>query len=160
MATETYVALATTTVTGSAAASLIVSSLPSTYRDLIMVIDGVSTPSDSYFEMRFNGDTTTSNYFHVYAQGNGSITASNDANDNDGPFIGTSQSNAILQFMDYSATDKHKTCLMRFSSASSLVGMIAFRWANTSAITSIELYDAGGDDFAVGTTLSVYGIEA
>jgi hypothetical protein len=65
----------------------------------------------------------------------------------------------ILQVMDYSATDKHKTSLVR--SGESVDGTEAWvsRWPSTSAINSILLY-TGSNSFTAGSTFALYGIVA
>jgi hypothetical protein len=63
----------------------------------------------------------------------------------------------VTQFFDYSATDKHKSALIRFGSGATLVGAYATRWADNSAVTSIELIGNTGN-FLAGSTLSLYGI--
>jgi hypothetical protein len=63
--------------------------------------------------------------------------------------------------MDYSATDKHKTVLSRNNVAGGGVDAFANRWANTAAITSVEVrVSTGGQFFATPTTLSLYGVIA
>jgi hypothetical protein len=68
---------------------------------------------------------------------------------------------AIMQIMDYSATDKHKSVLCRFKRGGGYdsVWMLAGRWANTNAITSISFGPASGT-LDAGLTASLYGIEA
>jgi hypothetical protein len=68
----------------------------------------------------------------------------------------TTVSSVIFQIMDYSATDKHKTILYRYD-RDTLTRADASRWANTSAITTIE-WDIQGQTFAAGSTFSLYGI--
>jgi len=65
--------------------------------------------------------------------------------------------------MDYSATDKHKTVLVKrgVSDATGYsVGMEAGRWASTSAITSINIFDQSGDTFDAGSSFALYGVAA
>jgi hypothetical protein len=73
--------------------------------------------------------------------------------------MNTTQTNNIIQIMDYSATDKHKTILSRYNSPSASLQMAAERWANTSAITSIYCGMKTGT-MSSGTTLSLYGVIA
>ena len=159
MATPTYVPLATVTL-ASADASITFSSIPATYRDLILVVAGTRTGNNNLL-MRFNGDSGT-NYSWVYARGNGSAGASGAETINIIPLAAeglstTEQLNGIAQIMDYSATDKHKTLLSRFNQAGTQTAMSANRWANTAAITSIEVF-TGNNDFGIGTVLSIYGV--
>ena len=61
--------------------------------------------------------------------------------------------------LDYSATDKHKTILVRFGSNSDSIALAAAgRWASTSAITSIRIYRETGS-FAIGSTFELYGVK-
>jgi hypothetical protein len=66
---------------------------------------------------------------------------------------------AIIQIMDYSATDKHTTVLVRNGTASRGVEMVTGRYASTSAITTVLLFPSTGS-FDIGSTFSLYGIEA
>jgi hypothetical protein len=160
MPTPTYTALATRTL-ASTATSVTFSSIPATYRDLICV---VSTPAPSSSPasvlLQINSDTG-SNYSYVNMRGTGAATASATETITYVAVaqISTSQNNFIVQFLDYSTTDKHKSILSRSNSPAHLVLATAGRWANTAVITSFKL-DMGGATFAVGSTFSLYGVIA
>ena len=156
MPTPTYTPLATVTL-GTTAASVTFSSIPATYRDLILVHNGALTNTDNIV-WRANGDTG-SNYSIVQALGVSSGAVSNQTASRTSGLAGSSytqQSANITQWLDYSATDKHKTSLGRANSPTSEVGMSASRWANTAAITSLTLLGA----FASGNTFALYGVIA
>jgi len=160
MPTPTYTPLATVTL-GTAVSSVTFSSIPATYRDLIVVYSGtLSTGGPSGIEFYFNADETAANYSYVWAYGDSGGAASTSGTNQF--FVGSSgQSTSILQIMDYSATDKHKTTLTRSNSAATEVDMLASRWANTAAITSIVFKDSSaGFNFASGCTFSLYGVIA
>jgi hypothetical protein len=161
---STYVPLATITL-ASTDTSITFSSIPATYRDLLLVTNGASNIADDFAYLRFNGDSG-SNYSWVQM---GALDAS--------PFSSSttttswrtstfrpsgSRSMTKIQIMDYSATDKHKTGLIRDDSQYNgglIVRAYASRWANTAAITSIEYFTTAGS-LNVGFTLSLYGIAA
>ena len=151
MPTSTYIPLATTTL-ASSTATVTFSSIPSSYRDLVIVIDGSAASAGATF-LNFNADSSNLSYVRMY--GTGSSTGSDTSR------IGmwTAQSNIVFQIMDYSATDKHKTYLARANAAGNQVAALASRWASTSAITSI-LIDHSTSNFDASTTFSLYGIEA
>jgi hypothetical protein len=129
------------------------SSIPATYRDLVLVTEGTAT--NASYSLRFNGDSTV-NYAIVNMRGNGSTAASSAATDDQ---ISIDQSlPAIVQVLDYSATDKHKSVLSRANSAANTVWAIAARYASTSSITTINLQNMS--NFGAGSTLSLYGIAA
>jgi len=126
-----------------------------TYKDLILVIDGAASSGQDIL-IKLNEDAA--NYTRVYAYGTGSVTNSGSASSNGWGVVRTAQSNTVLQIMDYSATDKHKTILSRLNGASDYgTAMMAGRWASTSAVISINAYVASGT-FAIGSTFSLYGI--
>jgi hypothetical protein len=164
MPTPTYTPLATVTL-GSAASSVTFSSIPATYRDLVLVESFQHTTTGSQSLMKF-GDTST-NYSMVTMRGNGS--AANSATFSGDGNIGTSPGNTnntanvqltcVRHIMDYSATDKHKTILQRFSDTSQHTIAVAGRWANTSTITTIGLSNLSGN-YAAGSSFALYGIVA
>jgi hypothetical protein len=168
MPTNTYTALATVTLTGSDS-SITFSSIPSTYRDLIFVING--TPADTAYPvhaLRFNSDSGN-NYTYVGMTGNGSSAASGSNSSLSFASLGqafgigpgtSSYFSTIAQIMDYSATDKHKTVLVRNNVSGVGVEAQADRWANTAAITSVTLITSGGAGFATGTTINLFGVIA
>jgi len=144
----------------SSAASVTFSSIPATYRDLVLVMSGTTSVGATDVSLRFNSDTG-SNYSRVVMYGLSGSAASTSST-NTSLFIGnnqtTSQFNVVASIMDYSAADKHKTVLSRSNQADGLVGAWAGRWANTAAITSVEARVAV--TFVAGTTLSLYGVIA
>ena len=172
MPTPTYALIDSTTIT-TATTSITLTSIDQSFGDLILVANKLVTGGAMNDNVRFNGDTGSS-YNYVIAEKN--QTGSGDpgystakTNQTVAKYYqtsyGTSTNGAVLvlQFMDYSATDKHKTVLARNSNPDTDanyggVSMGAIRWANTAAITSIELRSSNTVEFAIGTTLNLYGI--
>ena len=157
--TNTYTPLATLTLTGTDT-EIVFSSIPATYRDLVLVVAGTSDANTGLY-LRFNSDTGT-NYTTVGMYGNGSsaISFSQSLSFTNTNFISNTQGVNTVQVMDYSATDKHKTILARASYAGNQAQAAAARWANTAAITSITLFMDGGRSFQTGSTFSLYGVIA
>lgn len=165
MPTQTYVPLATVTL-ASAQATVTFSSISQAYRDLIVVIDiGYSSlgASTAYASSRINGDTGA-NYYRVQMQGNGSTASSGNLNETFVNYLSsvttTQRSMVKVDYFDYSATDKHKTILLRENNGNVDTVAGCVRWANTSAITTISIYEYSGFSFAAGSTFSLYGIGA
>jgi hypothetical protein len=164
--TATYIALATITLTSNDS-EVLFSSIPSTYRDLVLVVTGATNEAatDSSVAMRINGDTG-SNYSWIYAWGTGSAAASGASADSR-IFVGrlpgfssaSSPGTIIIQTMDYSQTNKHKAVLTRSNNNVGVVAMHAGRWGNTAAVTSLGIsrYDFASG-LVTGSTLSLYGI--
>lgn len=153
MPTPTYVPLATETLSGSDS-SITFSSVPATFRDLILVIAGTSA-SATTFGVQCNSDSA-SNYTFVEMSSDGGGTSSSGSLTY--LLMGrstTSQGVSTLQIMDYAQTDKHKTAIARGSTSSIIVRASAARWANTAAVTSLTVT---GSNWSSGTTLSLYGV--
>jgi hypothetical protein len=160
MPTPAYTPLATVTLDSSTSA-ITFSSIPATYRDLALVVNG-SLNGLAGMRARINGDTGN-NYSRVAIRGQaaGASSLSGLATefilmsglDTDERFI------LAIDFMDYSATDKHTTLLCRTDSVGQ-VDARALRWANTSAVTSIFLFPHNDGQMNAGTTLSLYGVKA
>jgi len=158
MPTPTYVPLATVTL-GGTASSVTFSSIPATYRDLVVVGAGFASTAAGV-TARFNGDTGA-NYNQVVMAGDGgsafSSSSANTTSTQFGRFDNTTLANFVTQVMDYSATDKHKSYLSRYNSSAVLTAALAGRYASTSAITSLLLFPESGT-FSTGATFNLYGI--
>jgi hypothetical protein len=156
MPTPTYVPMATVTL-GSSASSVTFSSIPATYRDLIVVVDGTIT-SGAQVRMRFNSDSG-SNYSFVKMAGDTGGAVSSSGTDTSviiGNFTGSFHL-LTINIMDYSATDKHKTVISRSNVLTVATEAFANRWANTTAITSVQV-NTSANTWAIGSTFSLYGI--
>jgi hypothetical protein len=161
--TPTYTPLATVTL-GSAASSVTFSSIPATYRDLILVSIYKHDTTATSGAIRFNADSG-SNYSYVSMRSRSPQSAAASSQTNIFSTFSSTINNveqiSVVNIMDYSATDKHKTCLIRDAStnASSELDSVASaqRWSNTSAITSMLVFMRAGN-FSAGSNFSLYGI--
>jgi hypothetical protein len=159
---STYIPLQTITL-GSAASSVTFASIPQTYRDLVLVVT-VPTGHNSGSGVVINSDTDySSNYSRVAMAGNGSsgssFVNSGGGNPTANHDLGALRPNGqlIAQFMDYSATDKHKTILTRAGGAANDVWAVALRWADNSAVTTL-VFSTDGGNLPAAMVLSLYGI--
>ena len=161
----TYEPIATTTL-GSAAASITFSSIPATYTDLRLV--GFHLGSTyGYNAIQFNGDTGT-NYSTTHIRGSGTAAASGretnvtyiDIEVNNGS-TSTIPGLATIDIFSY-AGSTFKTSLCTGSQDKNGDGSV-YRtvglWRSTSAITSVTFLNIGGNNFAAGTTATLYGIK-
>jgi hypothetical protein len=159
---DAMVALSNITLSG-AQTTVTFSNLPASgYRDLRLVITGTSSASAN-ITIQLNADTTAANYPTVYMQSDGSASTSAALNGYAGGLYGTTRAVNELDLFDYAQTDKHKSWIARFSapslaSGSGSTAMIAGRWANTAAVTSLRLTLGGTITFSIGTVVTLYGI--
>ena len=154
---STYTKIASSTL-GSAASSVTFSSIPATYTDLIIVMNGTATAAADVY-LNYNTDSTSSNYSNTYMSGNGSTSGSGyDPIPAVGLFY-TTDSNIIVNVMNYSNTNTYKNCISRSNTAASLVMARAMMWRNNSAINQVIVKHATGN-FNTGSTFNLYGIAA
>ena len=161
MATNTYVALDKKTLV-SAVAYVDFTGIVGTYTDLVIVVSGSqSGGSGDFIGLQYNGDTGT-NYSNTYMLGNGSTASSGRAstytNARFGAFY-SDQDNAIVNIQNYSNSTTYKTALGRSNSAGNNTIAMVNLWRNTAAITSVRVL-IEANNFAVGTTFSLYGVQA
>lgn len=167
MPTTTYIPLSTIT-TSSSTSVVTFSNIPNTYRDLILTATSgagnTGAPGGNARNLlaRFNNDSSNI-YSRVIMSGDGSTPRSTSdtqtwlALDWYGHTNGGMHDH-MLQIMDYSTTNKHKTVLTRISSTAATESMVT-RWPSTSAINSISIfYDS--NTIAAGSIFSLYGVVA
>jgi hypothetical protein len=132
------------------------SSIPATYRDLVIVISGTAS---AYTGMLVKANGSDANFSFVQMVGTGSGSGTSNANStNDLGAVYTGQFVSTINIMDYSATDKHKTILARTNGSASDTRAVASRWASTNALTSFSFLISGAGTFSSGTTFALYGI--
>ena len=138
MPTPTYTLIDSVTL-GSSASSVTFSGISATGKgDLVLSVEELGT-STIGTEIRFNSDSG-SNYSYVYAQEGSSTGSGSETSIRPGGNANATRTKQIIcQVMDFSASDKHKSVLLRSNIAETTVLMGAYRWANTSPITSITM---------------------
>jgi hypothetical protein len=164
---STYEPIATNTL-GSATTTVTFSSIPSTYTDLIIVVNGAAASGGNNLGIRFNTDSG-SNYSTTRMQGNGSSATSDRVSSTFiyGNSLPTTLGNGnnIIQIQNYANTTTYKTVLTRNSNPASVVGTTVGLWRGstgsaTEAITSISLSPEFSVNWVSGSTFTLYGIKA
>ncbi len=135
-------------------------SIPATYTHLQV---RAFIMGSGYSTLRFNGDTTTSNYRDHYVGGTGAVTfAGTDASQAYFANLGSSDGvGLVLDVLDYANTNKYKTqrTLNGFDkNGSGEISLHSSLWMSTAAITSIKV-TAGSGTFASGSHFALYGIK-
>jgi|688.fasta_scaffold550385_2 hypothetical protein len=155
--TATYSLIESQTL-GSAQASVIFSSIPATFTDLILI---TKTPTiSSNYNLRFNGDTAT-NYSYTGLYGDGTSASSGRSTNNTVIGLTYTSSGAPmgrLQIQDYASTNVYKSVLLRQDDSSTATMAIVGLWRSTAAINSITIVSGG--TIPTGSTFKLYGIQA
>ena len=159
---NTYVALRTEILT-STSSSVIFSSIPQTYTDLVIVISAKNTTGQNYETyIRFNNDSTSTLYSQTFLQNYaGSVQSGRNTGINQitpGKMNTTSFDVNIINILNYSNTTTNKTVLSRLNNAAFVTGSLVGLWRNNNAITQIELLTEPGTSYTAGSTFTLYGI--
>ena len=162
---STYTPIATTTL-GSNSATVVFSSIPSTYTDIILV-GSVRASGTADVKVRVNG-LTTAIYSNTILYGTGSVAGSyrNSTATAGGTEPVDTASNTftpkIINFMNYANTTTFKTYLGRTSTNSTANGVTATVGLiqTTAAINSITLLFETADTFQTGSTFTLYGVKS
>jgi hypothetical protein len=161
---STYTPIQTTTL-GSAQNQVNLTSIPSIYTDLVLVMSnaGFNAGSSAYIRCGNGSIDTGTNYSDTYLYWNGSAASSGrDTSTSSGTnFVDIGTNNygmGIIHFMNYSNTTTYKTWLARGQSDNQNSYQTVGLWRSTSAINQIQLNVGSSRTFNVGSTFTLYGI--
>ena len=169
MANPTMVQIASQTIT-VAASSVTFSSIPSTYTDLVLKISARSSQVGGYSDdinLNFNGTTSAMSVKLLYGTGAAAASTGYSSQTNvwasEMPnFSATANTfgNAELYIPNYAGSTQKSYSIdsvTENNATNALALLTAGLYANTSAISTINLYCAGGL-FTVNSTFYLYGI--
>lgn len=147
VASDSYTTIASGSIS---ATTLNITSIPSTYKELLLVFDNLTHTSNFDVALRFNSDSSTSNYVFLWNRLlNGSASAYGTQSDGlipvnvEGFKANTQYNQVTVRFSNYASTNSwkviHAVCsgIDRMSSAFEL-GNVTGSWKGTSAISSIQ----------------------
>lgn len=161
MPTPTYVPIADVTLAATAAFVLL--PIPTGYKDIVCNFDTTMTTGD-YLRFRFNSDSG-GNYSYITMNGYSGGPSSSISTGADMIQAGYSDAGQRLTteitIFDINATDKHKSVLLRTTGYDAGLSTNSYtgRWASTASIATIRFHLWSGGNFAVGTKITLYGIE-
>ena len=167
---NTYLKIASVSL-GSAAASIDFTSIPSTYTDLLLVHStrSVSTGIAQASIIRFNGDTTSTNYTARRLLGSGSAassdqtpTISSGGFSNNSSATASTFSNTSVYIPNYASSNSKSLSIdtvTENNATEAYMALLAMRWSDTAAITSIVITNESGGNFVQYSTATLYGIK-
>jgi hypothetical protein len=154
---NTYVAIATQTL-ASNTASVTFSSIPQTYTDLVLVIQGKMS-IDGGTTLYLNGDTGD-NYTYQTLLGNGTSAVGGAGGGAFAIYLdNVIFGNVICNIMNYTNTSTYKTTLSRVNTSAYAFARVV-NWASTAAITSMLISNNNSNTYLAGSTFTLYGIKA
>jgi hypothetical protein len=164
MPTNTYVALRTEVLTSAVPSVTFNLSGITGYTDLVIVTNTGNGSADKAILVQVgNGSIDTgSNYSTTFLYGNGTSPVSGRLSNQTSMVASRTASgltgNGSIILQNYSNTTTFKTMLSRGNNADGLVVAYVGLWRSTAAITTIKLSDESANNFAVGSTFTIYGI--
>jgi hypothetical protein len=172
---STYEPIATSTVSGSTTSTFTFTSIPATYTDLVVIVNG-NTDGPSSPRMFFNGENTGTNYSWAALVGRTGVVNTYEVNSNQlyiggyqnyWPNSATERATAYIHIMNYANTSTYKSYVSRDADSynvSSAIGETAIyggQWRSTAAVNRIDIWTGYAlYYFRAGTTATIYGIKA
>lgn len=169
-----YDSLAVITVPSGGAASITFAGIPTGYKHLQMryLAQSAASSTDQMI-IRFNSDSSASNYTTHQLQGNGSAASAYGFGTGgfpgayldkgiNGSGLGASIfSVGVVDLLDYANTSKFKT--MRAldgydANGSGFITLQSALWLNTTSINSLTMVNSGGTNFSQNSQFALYGI--
>lgn len=160
--TGTYSLIAETSLS-TTSSSVTMTSIPSTFTDLVIVVNAAQPSSTGELTIRFNSDSSA-NYSYTRAiggaGGNESLRTSN------ATVIGSGNLSDVfgiyhISVNDYSNSTTFKTTIHRDSLSNTVNEMVTGLYRSTSPITAVTFaqQNSGNNLFAAGSTFRLYGIQ-
>ena len=167
-----YESIATVNVGAGGQASIVFSSIPSTYTHLQVRVFARTNRADTldYLQLQFNSDTGSNYAYHHMDGGGGAVGAFGLANHTNIRHIylpgGNATSNVFgvfnIDIFDYASTNKTKVSRALGSLDANTSGNISFSsglWNSTNAISTITLTPISGNSFVQNSHFALYGIK-
>ena len=167
---NTYKKIASVTVGSGGAASINFTSIPQTYTDLKILISSRDAYAGNFDALKMYFNNNTANYSHRFLEGTGAVTSSgNDSSQAFGLALTAPAASATasvfgsieLYIPNYTSAN-HKSWsndgVSENNATASYQYLMAQTWANTAAITSIQLTPYQPVNFVQYTTATLYGI--
>jgi hypothetical protein len=167
---NTFVKIASVTVGAGGAATMAFSSIPATYTDLALVTSNRLTGSNPTVNLRFNSDTTQTNYYRKILLSYGSGVSSNSTNDQGAGgyatyagYTASTFASTLIYVPNYLGANQksYSTDSVAENNRASdyFSGIFAGLWTGTAAITGITIYPADSSNWSQYSTATLYGIK-
>jgi hypothetical protein len=154
---------------GTAQAAIEFTSIPEDGTDLVVIASVRNTTtgaSDTAFQIRFNGSTTTYSERTLFGDGSSASSFSGTSSiaiyaNNASPWTANTFGNASIYVPNYTgSTNKSVSAdsVTENNGTAAHMAIVAGLWSTTSSITSVALVPFGVQTFAIGSTVSLYKI--
>jgi hypothetical protein len=169
-----YESIATVNVGVLGSSTISFTSIPSGFKHLQVraIMRSTFADTDSFLKLNLNSDTG-SNYPNHFLNGNGSTAGAFGYSTSQYAFAFLSMypaslasaslfGNAVVDILDYQNTNKNKTIRSLGGydvNGSGVVRLNSAAWLSTNAVTTIDITDFRGGNFAQYSSFALYGIK-
>jgi hypothetical protein len=163
---NTYEIIAKVNVGSGGTANIELTSIPSTYTDLKLVVSDRSNRSggnDAFF-VYFNNSTSGYSGKRLFGNGNGSVTSDTSTGiiDDGNTATANTFSNIEIYIPNYAGSNNKSfsaDAIQEDNQSNAYASFNAILWSNTASITSIKLVPETGTGFVEHSTAYLYGIK-
>ena len=163
MPTQTYTPISRQ-VLASATGTVTFSSIPSTYTDLVVLcsLRSVRTGGGADVVVRFNNSSTGFTNRRLFGSGSSAFSDTNEWTNGDSDAYTASTYSSMQIYIPNYASSNNKSWsvdhVLENNATDAYATLAAGLWSNTSAITSIKIYDVTTNNWKQYTTATLYGI--
>lgn len=159
----TYDSIASYTSPNSSENTVTFNNIPSSYSDLILVVQAGSMSSGINLEVRYNNDSGTNYKWQRIRSSSSATDALTEGNATAGALTamdhtGTLNAQWVININGYSNTTWYKHTLWDGGFAGVNHGEGGFLWLNSAAISRIDVSPEWVVNFRIGSTFALYGL--
>jgi hypothetical protein len=169
---NTFIKIQTVTVGSGGASTIDFTSIPQTFTDLKLVMSTRDAYAGTFDSVKITFNSNTANYSYRFLEGTGAVTTSSNGSSQASGYVLTGNaatstssvfSNLEVYIPNYTSAN-HKSWsqdgVTENNATASYQYLNAQLWANTAAITSIQLTPYQPVNFVQYTTATLYGIKS
>lgn len=165
---NTFIKIASVSVTGASQASIEFTSIPQTYTDLFLVYSARASGSSTSWQMDISLNSSTTGFNSIYLQGGGTSVVSGTLARYGGNAVGNTATastfnNTQIYFPNYT-TSANKVYNIEMATENDAAAadraLIAGIWTNSAAITSITLTPNASATVLQHSMATLYGIKS
>lgn len=149
-------------ILSAATTSINISSIPNTYKDIIISLTWRNSGNGSAVRVRLNSSTGSHDWATFYGNMNASFGGWN-GDENSSRAFGvaagptTEWQTGTITVYDYANPNRHTLLMARHADASGDSSWVGGRWESNAAVNTITIFDVLGQTIQSGARLQVWG---
>lgn len=149
-------------ILSAATGTINISSIPNTYKDIIISLTWQHSGNSSALRIRFNDSTGSHDWATFYGNVSGSAGGWNGDESSSRAFgvnVGptTNWQTGTITVYDYANSNRHTLLMARNADANGDSSWVGGRWETNTAVNKITIFDCCGQTIQAGARLQVWG---